>query len=69
MGWFLRDSFRLLPGIRLNLSKSGPRVSVGLPGVRASVDLRGRARLYGGMGPLRYQKAINLLAALRKLRG
>jgi Protein of unknown function (DUF4236) len=69
MGWFLRDSFRLLPGIRLNLSKSGPRVSVGLPGVRASVDLRGRARLYGGKGPLRYQKAINVLAALRKLRG
>ena len=69
MGWFLRDSFRLLPGIRLNLSKSGPRVSVGLPGVRASVDLQGRARLYGGKGPLRYQKAINLLAALRKLRG
>lgn len=69
MGWFLRKSFRLLPGVRLNLSKSGPRVSVGVPGARASMDLRGKGRIYGGKGPVRYQKGIDLVAVLRKLKG
>jgi Protein of unknown function (DUF4236) len=68
MGWFFRKSFRLLPGVRVNLSKSGPRISVGVPGARASVDVHGKARVYGGEGPIRYQKAIDLLAILRKLR-
>lgn len=67
MGWFLRKSVRLLPGIRLNLSKSGPRVSVGLPGARASIDPCGKARIYGGAGPVRYQKAIDVIGVLRKL--
>jgi hypothetical protein len=58
MGWFFRKSIRLLPGIKINLSKSGPRLSVGIPGIRASIDSQGKARLYGGMGPLRYQKSI-----------
>ncbi len=45
MGWSLRKSFRLLPGLRVNLSKSGPRLSVGIPGVRVSIDMEGA----GGM--------------------
>jgi hypothetical protein len=60
MGWFFRKSFRLLPGIRISLSKSGPRLSVGVPGVRASVNMQGKARIYGGEGPLRYQKTVTL---------
>jgi hypothetical protein len=60
MGWSFRKSFRLFPGIRINLSKSGPRLSVGVPGARASVDMRGKARIYGGNGPLRYQKAFTV---------
>jgi hypothetical protein len=56
MGWFIRKSFRVLPGLKINLSNSGPRLSVGVPGVRASVGLDGKTRLYGGIGPLRYQK-------------
>jgi len=60
MGWFLRKSFRLLPGVRINISKSGPRVSVGVPGARASIDLEGKTRLYGGMGPIRYQKTATI---------
>lgn len=51
---------RLLPGIRINLSKSGPRLSVGVPGARASIDIHGKARIYGGKGPLRVQKAITV---------
>jgi hypothetical protein len=68
MGFFFRQSFRLLPGVRLNLSKSGPRVSVGVRGARASIDLQGRARLYGGRGPIRYQKAVNLRTLFGKPR-
>jgi hypothetical protein len=60
MGWFLRKSFRILPGVRINLSKSGPRLSVGIPGARASVDLEGKTRIYGGAGPMRYQKTVTL---------
>ena len=60
MGWSLRKSLRVLPGILLNLSKSGPRLSVGLPGARASIDTRGKARLYAGRGPLRFQKSVTI---------
>lgn len=63
MGWFLRKSFRLLPGIRINISKSGPRLSVGVPGACANIDMKGKTRLYGGMGPLRYQKRATLGAS------
>jgi hypothetical protein len=63
MGWFLRKSFRLLPGVRINLSKSGPRLSIGVPGARASIDMEGKAKLYGGAGPLRYQKTATLGAS------
>lgn len=68
MGWSLRKSFRLLPGIRLNLSRSGPRLSVGVPGARASVDMQGRTRVYAGKGPLRYQKTTTVGSA-RQLHG
>jgi hypothetical protein len=63
MGWFLRKSFRLLPGVRVNLSKSGPRLSVGVPGARASIDMEGKTRLYGGTGPIRYQRTVTLGAS------
>ena len=68
MGWFFRKSFRLLPGVRINLSKSGPRLSVGVPGARASINMGGKTRLYGGVGPLRYQKTTTL-GATGKPRG
>lgn len=60
MGWSFRKSLRLLPGIRVNLSKSGPRLSVGVPGARASIDVHGKTRVYAGKGPLRYQKTVTL---------
>jgi hypothetical protein len=60
MGWFFRKSLRLLPGIRVNLSKSGPRLSVGVPGARASIGMDGKTRVYAGKGPLRYQKTLSL---------
>jgi len=63
MGWFFRKSFRLLPGIKLNLSKSGPRLSVGVPGGRASIGMDGKTRIYGGVGPVKYQKTVTLGSA------
>jgi hypothetical protein len=60
MGWSFRKSLRLFPGIRINLSKGGPCLSVGIPGARASIDVHGKARIYGGKGPLRYQKAFTV---------
>ena len=60
MGWSFRKSFRLLPGIRVNLSKNGPRLSVGMPGARASIDMNGKTRLYAGKGPIRYQKTMTV---------
>lgn len=64
MGWSIRKSFKLLPGIRVNLSKSGPRVSVGVPGIRASIGMDGKANIFAGKGPLRYRKAIAITPSL-----
>jgi hypothetical protein len=60
MGWSLRKSLRLLPGIRINLSKSGPRLSVGIPSARASINMQGKARIFGGKGPIRYQRTLTI---------
>lgn len=60
MGWSFRKSFRLLPRIRLSLSKTGPRLSVGVPGARASIDMHGKARVYGTAGPIRFQKQVHV---------
>jgi|HubBroStandDraft_1064217.scaffolds.fasta_scaffold40080_5 hypothetical protein len=65
MGWFFRKSLRLLPGVRINLSKSGPRLSVGVTGARASIDMHGKARIYGGKGPMRFQKTLNIAKEAR----
>lgn len=42
MGWTFRRSARLLPGVRLNFSKSGVGASFGVPGARISVSPNGR---------------------------
>jgi hypothetical protein len=60
MSWSIRKSFRLLPGIRINVSKGGPRLSVGIRGARTSFGMDGKAKIYGGAGPLRYQKTVSI---------
>jgi hypothetical protein len=62
MGWSIRKSFQLLPGLRVNLSKGGPRISAGIPGARVSVGTDGKAKVYGSAGPLRFNKQISLNA-------
>jgi hypothetical protein len=36
-------SIKLIPGVRLNLSKSGVGISAGVRGLRAGIDAKGRA--------------------------
>ena len=42
MGLRFRKSISLLPGVRLNISKSGIGVSAGVPGLRGSINSSGR---------------------------
>jgi tetratricopeptide (TPR) repeat protein len=42
MGFRMRKSFRIAPGVRLNVSKSGFGVSAGVPGARYSAHSSGR---------------------------
>src|SRR5690348_12704295 len=45
---FLR-SFKIAPGLRLNLSKSGIGISAGVRGLRVGVDARGRTYISAGL--------------------
>ena len=49
MGFYLRKSFRAGP-LRLNLSKGGVGVSLGVTGARIGVDSRGRGYVHAGRG-------------------
>lgn len=57
MGWYLRKSFRIAPGIRLNLSKSGFGTSVGVPGFGVSTGPRG-SYVHMGRGGICYRQRI-----------
>ena len=61
MGFSFRKGFKILPGVRLNLSKSGPGISVGPKGAKVNIK-KDKTRVYGGKGPLRYQKQLNTKA-------
>jgi hypothetical protein len=41
MGWRYRSSIRILPGLRVNLSKSGASLSVGRRGATVNLGKRG----------------------------
>ena len=49
MGLRFRRSIKLLPGVRLNLSKSGIGVSAGASGLRVGVDSKGRGYTSAGI--------------------
>ena len=67
MGFSFRKSFRILPGVHINLSKSGPSLSIGLPGASVSVNTRGEMRFYGGAGLLHYRRSMTMGAAQRSV--
>ena len=41
MGFRFRKSIRILPGVRLNLNKSGISTSIGAPGATVNISKRG----------------------------
>jgi hypothetical protein len=50
MGFRFRKSIKLLPGIRINLSKSGISTSIGVPGATINVGKRGTRGTVGMPG-------------------
>ena len=54
MGFYLRKSFKAGP-LRINLSKSGLGMSVGVKGARIGVSARGRGYVHAGAGGLYYR--------------
>lgn len=50
MGWRLFRRIKLFPGLRLNLSKSGPSLSLGGPGAWLTLNRRGRRQTIGVPG-------------------
>lgn len=55
MGFRIRKSFKLFPGVKVNVSKKGLGVSAGVKGFR--VNSRGNVNI--GTGPVTYQKNLN----------
>ena len=55
MGWSFRKSFKIAPGIRVNLSKGGVGLSGGVKGLRLGVGPRG-TQFTAGRGGLQYRK-------------
>ncbi len=59
MGLTFRKSFKIGKNTRLNLSsKGGVGISTGVKGARISTNKKG-TRVYGGTGPVRFQKKIS----------
>jgi len=54
MGFRIRKSFNVLPGVKVNLSKKGLGLSAGVKGFR--VNSRGNINI--GTGPVTYQKNL-----------
>ncbi len=57
MGFYLRKSFSAGP-LRLNLSKSGLGVSLGVPGARVGISSTGRGYVQAGCGGLYFRKSL-----------
>jgi len=49
MGLRFRRSIKVLPGVRLNLSKSGIGISAGVRGLRVGLDAKGRRYASAGL--------------------
>lgn len=48
MAWGFRKSLKIMPGVRLTMSKRGPSVSGGPKGAKVSLNSRGERR--GSLG-------------------
>ena len=61
MGWYVRRSMKIAPGVRVNLSNRGLGVSVGTRGVHVSSSATGRQTFSAGLPGtgVRYRKSLN----------
>jgi hypothetical protein len=59
MGFYLRKSLSLGKLVRLNLSRGGLGVSVGVKGARVGIDARGRSYVHAGTGGIYYRKTLS----------
>jgi hypothetical protein len=58
VGFGFRKSFRIAPGVRLNLSKRSAGLSVGPRGLKASANTRRRRRVSAGRRGLFWRKNL-----------
>ena len=58
MGWSFRESFKILPGVRLNFSRRGVGASIGPRGMHLGFGGGRAPRLTGGIGPLHYYRSL-----------
>ena len=58
MGWFIRRSIRIGPFLRLNLTRRGVGMSVGVPGARVSVGPSGRRTFSAGRFGIYFRKML-----------
>jgi len=56
MGFSFRKSFKVAPGVRLNVGKRSAGVSVGPRGAKVSANTRGQKRVSAGKGGFRWTK-------------
>ena len=47
MGWRVRRSVRVMPGVRLNLGRRGSSLSIGKPGAKLNIGPRGTRTTLG----------------------
>lgn len=47
MGWVFRRRMQLIPGVRLNISKSGPSLTFGMRGAHLTLGKRGISKTVG----------------------
>jgi hypothetical protein len=58
MAWTFRRSFRVAPGIRLNVGKRSAGLSVGPRGAKVRASTRGRRTLSLGRGGLFFRRRV-----------
>jgi hypothetical protein len=68
MGFSFRKSFRIAPGIRVNLSKGGVGISGGVKGLRVGIGPRG-TQLTAGRGGFLYRKKLGGFSGQSKATG
>lgn len=69
MGWGFRKSVNIIPGVKLNLSRSGPSISLGPKGMKYNISSRGTRVRYSIPGTgIYYTKNLNNSVSINRNR-